>query len=173
MTTPQKPTDPAQILTAAYDQYSDAIFRHCYFRVFNRERGKELMQETFMRVWEYLLSGQEVLNMRAFLYRIANNLIVDESRKKKEASLDALQEEGWDPPGADEVVKMKNALEEQRVLKTLKKIDKTYSETFVMRHIDGLSPAEIADIIGESTNTVSVRLHRAVKQLRVILNNAA
>jgi len=171
--TDQKPVDPAQILTAAYDEYSDAIFRHCYFRVFNRERGKELMQETFMRVWEYILAGQEIRNMRAFLYRIANNLIVDEARKKKEASLDMLQEDGWDPPGADEVGKMQNNLEEQRVLQTLKKIDKAYSETFIMRHIDGLSPAEIAEIIGESTNTVSVRLHRAVKQLRVLLNNAS
>ncbi len=168
-----QPLTPQEILTKAYDEYSDAIFRHCYFRVFNRERGKELMQETFMRAWEYLLSEQEILNIRAFLYRIANNLIIDESRKKKEMSLDALQEQGFDPAGKDEVSTMKSRLEEQRVLETLKKIDSSYRETFVMRHIDGLSPAEIAEIIGESTNTVSVRLHRAVKQLRVLLNKNA
>jgi DNA-directed RNA polymerase specialized sigma24 family protein len=75
----------------AYDEYAQAIFRHCHYRVFDRERGKDLMQEVFLRAWEYMARGEEVHNMRAFLYRIANNLIVDESRKKREASLDYLQ----------------------------------------------------------------------------------
>ena len=71
----------------AYADYADAIFRHCAFRLMNRERGKELMQETFLRIWIELGKGVEVLNMRAFLYRIANNLIIDDVRKKKEMSL--------------------------------------------------------------------------------------
>ena len=41
----------------------------------------------------------------------------------------------------------------------------------IMRYIDGLPPADIASILGESANTISVRLHRAVKQLRLSINN--
>jgi DNA-directed RNA polymerase specialized sigma24 family protein len=100
----------------AYDNFADAIFRHCYYRVFDRERGKDLMQETFMRAWQYLNKGEKVLNMRAFLYRIANNLIIDESRKKKEQSLEQLQEAGFDP-GRDETPVMQGRLEHQRILK--------------------------------------------------------
>jgi RNA polymerase sigma-70 factor, ECF subfamily len=161
--------DPSQLLTAAYDEYADAIFRHCYFRVFSRERGKELMQETFLRTWQYLSDGKEVENMRAFLYRIANNLIVDEARKKREASLEAMQEGGFDPAGEDGFEKASKLLEEQRILSTLGKLDKPYRDVFIMRHIDGLKPAEIAELLGESANTVSVRLHRATEQLRKFL----
>lgn len=161
--------DPNQLLSDAYEQYADAIFRHCYFRVFSRERGKELMQETFLRTWQYLSEGKTVDNMRAFLYRIANNLIIDESRKKRESSLEALQEAGFDPPGEDGNVKASKLLEEQRILETLAKLDPPYREVFVMRHIDGLKPAEIASMLGESANTISVRLHRATEQLRTFL----
>jgi len=154
-----------QEFLAAYDLYADAIFRHCYFRVFDRERGKDLMQETFMRAWEYLNKGEKVLNMRAFLYRVANNLIVDESRKKKEASLDRLQEEGFDP-GIDETDKMNNRLEHGRVLNTLKDLDDNYRNILVMRYMNDLSPSEIAEVTGESANTVSVRIYRGLKQLR-------
>jgi RNA polymerase sigma-70 factor, ECF subfamily len=161
--------DASQLLAEAYDQYADAIFRHCYFRVFNRERGKELMQETFLRTWQYVSNGKTVDNMRAFLYRIANNLIIDEARKKREASLEAMQEKGFDPAGTDGNAKGEQLLEERRVLETLTQLEKPYREVFIMRHIDGLKPAEIAELLGESANTVSVRLHRATEQLRKFL----
>ncbi len=162
-------SDPSAALTAAYDQYADAIFRHCYFRVFSRERGKELMQETFLRTWQYMADGKQVDNMRAFLYRIANNLIIDESRKKRETSLEALQEAGFDPGGEDGNVTAASKLEERRILETLSKLDAPYRDVFVMRHIDGLKPAEIATMLGESSNAISVRLHRATEQLRKYL----
>lgn len=155
---------------AAYDQYSDAIFRHCYFRVFDRERGKDLMQEVFLRAWEYLAKGEEVLNMRAFLYRIANNLIVDESRKKRETSLEKLQEDGFDL-GKDETEQWQGRLDRERILGTLDQLDKGYRDILVMRYVKDLSPSEIAEMTGESANTVSVRIYRGLKQLRTKLVN--
>ena len=58
----------------AYDAYADAIFRHCAFRCFNRERARELMQETFIKAWDFLVSGKDIDNVQAFLYKTANNL---------------------------------------------------------------------------------------------------
>lgn len=165
------PSDTETAFLEAYDAYADAIFRHCYFRAFDRERGKDLMQETFMRAWQYLAKGGEVQNMRAFLYRIANNLIIDESRKKKEMSLDKLQEEGFDP-GRDETPLMQSRLEHGRVLQSLNRLDSAYRDTIVMRYVNELSPSEIAEVTGESANTVSVRIYRGLKQLRTVLSAA-
>jgi RNA polymerase sigma-70 factor, ECF subfamily len=169
MVRPDHSASMEQEFLAAYDAYADAIFRHCYYRVYDRERGKDLMQETFIRAWEYLSKGEKVLNMRAFLYRVANNLIIDESRKKREASLDKLQEEGFDP-GIDETEFMNNRVEHSRVLKTLQGLDDNYREILVMRYMNGLSPSEIAEVTGESANTVSVRIYRGLKQLRSMLS---
>jgi len=165
---PERQLQVEQLFEKAYTDYSNAIFRHCYFRVFDRERGKDLMQETFMRTWTYLCDDKTVDNMRAFLYRIANNLIIDYIRKKKESSLDALQEKGFEP-GYDAVAEMQRNVDESTIIANLGHLEKEYRDALVMRYIDGLTPAEIAEILGESANTISVRLHRGLKQLKVHL----
>jgi RNA polymerase sigma-70 factor (ECF subfamily) len=85
-----------QQFLAAYDNYADAIYRHCFYRVFSKPLAEELTQDTFMKTWKYLEGGKQVENLRAFLYRVANNLIIDHSRKKKEERLDALLEKSAD-----------------------------------------------------------------------------
>lgn len=162
--------DPETLLTEAYELYADAIFRYCFFRIFRRDRANELMQDTFMKTWEYLCKGEEVENIRAFLYKVASNLIVDEVRKKKEISLDALMEKGFDP-GFDGTKVMKNKVDQWKVMEAMQSIDEKYRDVVLMRHVEGFTPAEIAEMLGESANVVSVRLHRGIEQLRQKLHH--
>lgn len=129
------------------------------------------MQETFLRAFEYLQKGKEVENMRALLYRIANNLIIDFVRKKKEMSLDALAEEGFDPTGKEDE-RMKNRIEEERVRSTMKNLKSEDRELITMRYVDGMKPQEISEFLGESPNVISVRLHRAMKALELLIGKA-
>ena len=90
-------TDKEQQFLEAHTQHSDAIFRYCYYRVFDREKAKDYVQETYLRTWKYLAEGRKVDNIRAFLYRTATNLIIDESRKKKATSLDQIMQKDFAP----------------------------------------------------------------------------
>jgi|SRR3989338_3465597 len=154
----------------SYDAYADALFRHCYFRVYDRELAKDLVQSTYMRVWEYIASGKEVKNMRAFLYKVAHNLVVDEFRKNKgpTISIDELKERGIEPQ--DGIFgKIKNAAEVKNLLDIFNKLEPAHREVVVMRYVDEFTPKEIAAITGESENTVSVRLHRAVARAKELI----
>lgn len=153
----------------AYDQYADAIFRHCYFRVFNRERAKELSQECFTRTWQYLADGGTIENIRAFLYRIANNLVIDESRKKKEQSLEDLQEAGFDAASDSFAENVHRVMEVEQLRHVLQELEPMYREVVTLRYVDGLGPKEIAAMLGESENVVSVRLHRGVKKVKELM----
>ena len=158
----------------AYEQYADAIFRHCYFRVFNRERAKEIMQETFMKTWEVIAGGEKIRNLRAFLYRVVNNLIIDEARKRKELSLDKLEQEGFDAPALTiQADHLENLIEIKALSQILNKLDSKDREVIVLRYLDDLSIKEAAQILGESENNVSVRLHRALGKARKILNETS
>lgn len=162
---------PEEEFAGIYDTYADAIFRHCYFRVFDREQAVDLMQETFMKTWEYLAAGKEVQHMRAFLYRTANNLIIDQARRAKlrqEESLEDLQEKGFDVRGEDGAA-FGTSLDEQRVVATIARLEEPYRSAVLMRYVDELSPKEIAEALGESPNVVSVRIHRGLQQLRSLL----
>lgn len=152
---------------AAYDQYAEAIYRHCYFRVFSPGRAEELVQETFLKTWQYLQAGNSVRNIRVFLYRVASNLIVDEARKRKEPSLEALTEESdaFEPSisGRDE---LERGVLLRAVRERMKELPEEDRKILTMRYIDDLDPKDIGEILGMSANNVSVRLNRAVKGLR-------
>jgi DNA-directed RNA polymerase specialized sigma24 family protein len=49
----------------AYDSYADAIRRYCYYRVFDKEKTDDIVQETFTRTWKYMADGKIVINIRA------------------------------------------------------------------------------------------------------------
>jgi DNA-directed RNA polymerase specialized sigma24 family protein len=74
-----------QAFIALYDSLSSAIFRHCFFRLSSRERALEISQEAFLKVWEYFSRGTDIKNPTALVYRVVNNLIIDEYRRKKVA----------------------------------------------------------------------------------------
>jgi len=151
-----------------YDAHVDAIFRHCYFRVFDRERARDLVQETFLKTWEYLAQGRKIENIRAFLYRVATNLIIDGSRRKKEISLEQLSEAGFDP-AAEEKEDITALLDWDFLLKKLEDLEPLYREALVMRYVDDMSVKEIAEATGEKQNTISVRLHRAAGKLKQLI----
>lgn len=153
----------------AYDTFADAIYRHIYFRIFNRDAAKDLMQDTFARTWDYLRKGKEVQNLKAFLYKVANNLIIDEYRKKKEISLDGLQKNGFDAESRDQE-KIAIEIENSNTLRHIRKLEPHHRDILVMRYVNDLSIREIAEIIGQSENVVSVRINRGVKELKKLLH---
>lgn len=156
-------------LSKAYEAFSDAIFRHCFFRVYQREQALDLMQQVFMKTWEYMASGKSIDNIRAFLYRAANNLIIDEARKKKEqVSLNVLEEQGVEP-WIDTREEVEATIDGANVTKYLKKLPPEDREILILRFVDDLSPKEIAEVLEETANVVSVRIHRAIKKLRELI----
>lgn len=152
-------------LLAAYDAHADAIFRHCYFKTSEREVALDMTQDVFLRAWTYV-RHQPVRNMRTFLYRIADNLVIDWYRRHKTESLDALMDEGFEPAMA------KNHIEEGAevalALAKLRELDAGDRELITLRFVEGLSPREIGEIVKQSENAVSVRLHRAMKRFRAL-----
>lgn len=152
----------------AFDDYAGALFRHCFFRVSDRDTAKDLVQDTFMRAWDHARNEKEVRDYRAFLYRIANNLITDFYRKKKAVSLEELGDKEKNTLFYDERKTREIEGDVSRVLLEIKKLPEEYQKVVTMRYVDELSPKEIAAILEESENAVSVRIHRGVEKLRAI-----
>src|SRR5689334_6788969 len=125
-----------QQFLSAYDSYSAAIYRHCFFRVYSKTRAEELVQETYARVWQYLMQGKTVDNIRAFLYRVANNLVIDESRKKKEESLEVLMDKspGFEPSYAGHKTMEKKMLYNE-VLEGMDYLPQDYKDILMLRYV--------------------------------------
>lgn len=162
---------------SAYDAYADAIFRHCFFRLSDREKALDMMQETFMRAWDFIRGGRKVTSWKSFLYKIANNLIIDEYRRKKATSLDALLEQEGVSEGDFEALvdndleRIIDALDGERLIGLFKDLPGRYREALTLCFVDGLSPKEMAVVLGETENTISVRVHRGLARLRALYDH--
>lgn len=152
----------------AFEMYSDAIYRHCFFRLNNHDEAVDLTQEVFLRAWKKALS-EDVRDWKALLYRIAHTKIIDIYRsaaRQKNRSLDALIEEGFDKREEAKDV----TAEISHILGVLKELDHDDREIIIMRYVDNLLPKEIAEVFGINENATSVRIHRALKKLKQILH---
>ncbi len=156
----------------AFHQYNDALFRHAWMRISDREKAIDLVHDTFTKVWGYIRNGKEVEQYRPFLYKVLNNLIIDEYRRKRETSLDALFEkegvdEGTFPELSESTAETLAAtMDGQQAFDLVGELPDTYKEILILRFVDGLGPKEIGELVEVSENVVSVRLHRGLKMLR-------
>jgi len=149
----------------AYDQYADAIFRYCFYRVYDRELARDLMQEVFARAWRRVADGEHIDNIRAFLYTVARNIVIDHSRRKKAISLDELMEQGFDT-GTDMRTNITNTVDVTLILDTLDQFDEITRDLITLRYIEGWRVKDIAQSLGISQTSASVRLHRAMHILK-------
>lgn len=155
---------------AAYDAHADALFRHCLLRVRDRDLARDLVQEAYAKTWVYIASGKRVDYMRAFLYRVANNLIVDASRRKKHASLDAMMDDDGFEPADIDARDPSDVPAAREAVAMLSSLDEIYRTAVTMRFLDQMTPREIAHALGVSENVVSVRIHRGIERLSKLMH---
>ncbi|TAK57721.1 RNA polymerase sigma factor [Patescibacteria group bacterium] len=164
--------DTQEQFLRAYEKHADALFRYCFFKVSDRETAKDLLQETFTRTWLYISQGGHIINIKSFLYRTLNNLIIDTYRKKKSQSLEELSEQGFDysaEPNQRE--RVENHLDGTQAIKMIRQLPPKYREVLFMRYVQELSLKEISSITKMSVNSVSVQVHRAIEKVKKIFNH--
>lgn len=149
----------------AYDTLADPIFRFCLFYVRDRERARDLMQETFTRTWSYLVTGKTIKSMRPFLYKTARNLCMNEVSRKAPASLEEMHDAyGFEPASAED--SPVEQAERAQLLSAVAALDPDIREVITLRYIEGMAVHEIAETLGIRPNAASVRIHRAIRTLR-------
>jgi RNA polymerase sigma-70 factor (ECF subfamily) len=163
MDTNQNHSSAKDLFLTAYETYADEIFRFVQSKVSIREQAQDITQEAFMRLWQTLRQETVLKNERAFLYTVARNLVIDWYRKKKESSLDVLQELGVEFAGTERVEEF---AEMNEVLIAVESLDDNSRSALKLRYLDGYTPQEIAQQSGESANAISVRINRAIKKVQ-------
>ncbi|OGZ35866.1 MAG: hypothetical protein A2V60_01035 [Candidatus Portnoybacteria bacterium RIFCSPHIGHO2_01_FULL_39_19] len=168
---PQKQeTQQQTLLTEANQDYGRELKLHAFFKVNNRATSEDLVQETFMKTWIYLVKGGKIDIMKAFLYHILNDLIVDEYRRHKTSSLDMLIEKGFDFNDRNPKC-LYDILDGKAAIILIPLLPTKYREVIHMRYVRFLSLKEISLLTGQSKNTVTVQVHRGLKKLKLLYNH--
>jgi RNA polymerase sigma-70 factor (ECF subfamily) len=154
-----------------YEQYLDEIYRFVYISVSDRLEAEDITENVFIKSWEQLpiiySQDSQIDNFRAWLYRIARNLVIDFFRSKKPV---VLHHDIPSDETSPEKVHDQNNLS-QRLIHAIMQLEPNYRQIIVLRFINQLSHKEAAQIMHLGYNNVRVLQHRALKKLRVLLSD--
>lgn len=154
-----------------FEIYADDIYRYAYVKLTNVMDAQDVAAETFKKVW-LNLKNMQYDNFRAYLYKVAHNLIIDNYRtnNKKiivnENLLASIVDESELPE-----VQVANKQEAALLHSALKKLPKDFSQVLQCRFMEELSVSESAKVLGRSQIWVRVVQFRALKKLREFLGN--
>ncbi len=165
----------AEAFGRLYDRYVTHIFRFVYLKLPSRETAEDVTSETFLRFWQYAQQNQDIRNVRALLYRLARNLVVDHYRKREmTVPLSVVTELGYGTSTSDETALSDNsrqqAIIEARadlslILDKIGRLKEDFRDVLTLRLVDGLGYNDIALVLDKTPGHVRVIFHRAMKAL--------
>lgn len=154
-----------------YDAHHQSIFRYVWSRVSDQQLAEDLTGEIFTRMVTSLNGYRpSSVPFRAWLYRIARNLIIDYYRSEN-GRVPASLEAAANVPSSDgnPVTLVEQILALENILAALACIDPDQQEVINLRFVAGLSLAETAQTIEKSVPAVKSLQHRGLKALRAAL----
>ena len=169
-----KKKDP-EAFAQLYDLYMTPIYRFIYFKVPSQQDAEDLTSEVFLKTWQYATQkDEEIENLRALLYRMARNLVIDFSRSRARQDWVNDEEAALKIPDVRQQ-KLLAQIEAKTELESLEGIMRQmkdeYRELLLLRYIEELSIGEIADVLQKTKGSVRVQLHRALKLSRELLES--
>jgi len=145
-----------------YEIYSGRLFGVCLRYSKNRADAEDLLQESFVKIYENLKNFQGSGSLEGWLRRITVNICINHYRKSKNEKVIAS-----DNFIVDDVVNetVFSKIETERILELIQELPEGYRLVFNLHVIEGYKHNEIAELLGTSENTSKTQLLKARKQL--------
>lgn len=160
----------AEAFGLLYDRYQPQIYRFIYLKVGHREEAEDLTHQVFINAWQNIENYEfRKFPLSSWLYRIARNQVIDHYRankNKKEQSLESIAE-----IRSEQTIELAIdvSLKFGKVKEALKKLRSDHQDIIIMKFVEDMTNKEIAAALEKSEGAVKVAQHRALQDLREIL----
>lgn len=148
-----------------YDQYIEKIYRFLFFRTLHKQVAEDLTSQVFIKAMDRINTfNVDKGTFQSWLYQIARNVLIDESRKRK--PIESIEMHS-DIPGKINLENETNdAITHQALRDLLNTLPKTSQELITMRLWDELSYADIATITGKTQGSLKMQFSRIIEKLQ-------
>lgn len=151
-------------VTEAFTALREPIFRYVFSVAANAADAEDITQEVFLRLFAERHRGKNIADVRAWVFRVAHNLVID--RFRSDGGTWVQLEHAPDPPAAVPNA-LENLIEGERRRKlrlTLSRLSMQERQCLELR-IEGLRYREIAEVLGTRISSVQSYLVRAVQKV--------
>jgi RNA polymerase sigma factor (sigma-70 family) len=181
---PELPDRLARDLDGSFEElvlaHQRLVFGLALRVVGDRADAEEVAQDTFERAYHalagYPAERVAAMRLRPWLARIALNLARNRLRRRPAPTRPLEDGDGRPlavaaPAAAEPAAVAERGQERELLAELLAGLPRPYREAVVLRHVEGLAYAEVAEVLGRPVGTVKTHVHRGVRQLRVELEN--
>jgi RNA polymerase sigma-70 factor (ECF subfamily) len=156
------------LMRMLYEQHSGALWRYAVSLTGDPARSEDIVQETLLRAWKHPEVVEDTEHsVRAWLFTVARNLIIDERRSARfRRETESTEQTGTERAGPDEV---NAALDRLLFSAALAQLSAEHRAVIRRSYYLGRSTAQIAIDLDIAEGTVKSRLHYAVRALRLAL----
>ncbi|MEW6610094.1 MAG: RNA polymerase sigma factor [Patescibacteria group bacterium] len=162
-----------EALGEIYDIFAPSLYRYISFRISHVQDREDTLSNVFLRVFESIAKGVKISNIRAFLYQSTRNAIIDYYRESTrnaavviEWNEELLQNEQRNGSLSHSSPLFDATMQNELIVRELGRLKDEYREILLLRYIEDLEIAEIAEIMQKSSVAIRVTLHRALKALK-------
>ncbi len=153
-------------LATIFDLYYRPLYRYIYHHVGNVATAEDHTAEVFRRFLEQVTEKRGPKDyLRAWLFRVAHNLVVDEARRNARRPQRALNEEIV-AGGPDVAGQAHNAILHEQAHEALARLTARQREVIILKFLEGLENEEIARILRLSVGAVKALQHRGLGAMR-------
>ena len=147
-------------------EYYDEISYYLLRLTGDKHLAKDLTQETYVKVLE-VSKKSDILVQKAFLYKIAHNLVVDKVRKDKILIRSTYEEEQHCIPEQERPEELvANEIRQKKLKECIQNLSPQNKRAFVLHYYKGYTRKEIAEIMKISTNAVEKNITRSVLKIK-------
>lgn len=143
-----------------HDRYCQRLF--VYARQMlggSRQDAEDALQDVFLRAYSSLRVSDRPVSLRAWLYRVAHNRCIDHLRKPVPPAIDLFETSRR--PLHDPTIEAERREDLRRLIEDVRRLPEQQRSALLMREMDGLSYAELAEVLGVSLQAVKSLLVRA------------
>lgn len=155
-----------------YRRYLDRVYAYAFYQLGDHHDAEDVTERTFLAALAALPGFRdEGASFRAWLFRIAHNTVANVHRARSRRRVIPLPEEFERPaPDADPAALVARAEDQRRILRAIASLPEDRRQVVLLRFVDGLSTAEIAEVLERSPGAVRVLQHRALRDLAELLD---
>lgn len=152
-----------------YDHYLPAIYRFILLKTGNKAMTEDLAHQVFLSAWQNIENYQaKGFPFSSWLYRIANNAVIDYYRTdKKHSNLDNIEEVA---AGNNLEEKIDQGFEMNLIRAAIKELPNEQQMIVIMKFVEDLTNKEIAAALGKSEGAVKTAQHRSIQNIKKIIN---
>ena len=150
-------------------RYQQMAWKTAYRFIGNSMEAEDVAQETFLKILEAAPRYRPTATFRTYFYRILTHLCIDRTRKRQLISMDNIPD--VPDPSLGPTERLVEKERRAQVRDALDALPPNQKAAMLLRHYEGLSYAEIAQIFGVTPKAVEGLISRAAASLQARLSH--